>query len=64
MLSYIMNTFFINLDNATSRREKFKDTEYIRWRATPKEEVSPFVDDKMISMYSFKVFYPRRLPLM
>ena len=54
MLSYIMNTFFINLDNATSRREKFKDTEYIRWRATPKEEVSPFVDDKMISMYSFK----------
>ena len=49
-----MNTFYINLDNATSRREKFKDTEYKRWRATPKEEVSPFVDDKMISMYSFK----------
>ena len=49
-----MKTFYINLDNAISRRNKYAETGYKRWRATTKEEVSPFIDDKMISMYSFK----------
>ena len=48
-----MKTFYINLDTAPSRREKFAETNFERWRATTKSEVPPFVDKKMTSMYSF-----------
>ena len=48
-----MITYYINLDSATSRRNKFAETGFKRWRGTPKEEVPPFVDEKMSSMYNF-----------
>ena len=48
-----MRTFYINLDSAASRREKFAETNYERWRATTKKEVPAFVDEKMMSMYNF-----------
>jgi len=50
---FIMKTFYINLDSASSRRNKFAETGFERWVATPKSEVPPFVDKKMTSMYSF-----------
>ncbi len=49
----IKHKFFINLDRDTSRAEKFKDTDYIRWRATSREEVSDELNKKMISMYNY-----------
>ena len=48
-----MITFFINLDDATSRRSKFKDTDYKRWKATPRKDVPLAIDNKMISRYNF-----------
>jgi len=48
-----MKKYFINLDDDTSRADKFKDTDYIRWRATTRDEVSPEVDKKMISYYNY-----------
>ena len=48
-----MKTFYINLDTACERREKFAETGFERWKATTKKEVSAFVDEKMISMYNF-----------
>jgi len=50
---FIMKTFYINLDSASSRRNKFAETGFKRWIATPKSEVPPFIDKKMTSMYSF-----------
>jgi len=47
-----MKKYFINLDDDTSRADKFKDTDYIRWRATTRDEVSPEVDKKMLSYYN------------
>ena len=49
----IKHKFFINLDRDTSRAEKFKYTDYIRWRATSREEVSDELNKKMISMYNY-----------
>tara|TARA_R110001592_G_scaffold52902_1_gene162293 strand:- start:284 stop:913 length:630 start_codon:yes stop_codon:yes gene_type:complete len=48
-----MNKFFINLDRDTSRADKFKDTDYIRWKATSREEVTDELDKKMISYYNY-----------
>ena len=48
-----MITFFINLDDALSRRCKFEETDYKRWTATPKKDVPLAIDNKMISRYNF-----------
>jgi len=48
-----MKKYFINLDEDTSRAEKFKQSDYIRWRATSREEVSDDLDKKMISYYNY-----------
>jgi hypothetical protein len=47
-----MKKYFINLDDDTSRAEKFKQTDYIRWRATSRDEISEEVDKKMLSYYN------------
>jgi len=47
-----MKKIYINLDTAEERREKFKDTNIRRWRATPREEVPTSVETKMLSMSS------------
>ena len=49
----LLDIIYINLDNACSRRQKFAKTSAKRWRATPREEVPPFIDKKMSSMYNF-----------
>ena len=49
----VQHKYFINLDKDTDRAEYFKQTDFIRWRATPKEEVSDEVDKKMISYYNY-----------
>lgn len=51
-----MEKFYINLDTAEQRRNKFIDTDYKRWRAIPREEVPSFIDERMISMHN----YPRK----
>ena len=48
-----MITFFINLDDASSRRSKFEETDYKRWTATKKDDVPLAIDNKMISRYNF-----------
>lgn len=48
-----MKVFYINLDTATERRNKFLHTDYIRWRATTKEEVPEYIKNRMLSMYNF-----------
>ena len=48
-----MITFFINLDDALSRRAKFEETDYKRWTATKKDDVPLAIDNKMISRYNF-----------
>ena len=48
-----MITYYINLDSAHERRNKFAETGFKRWPATSREEVPPFVDKKMSSMYNF-----------
>jgi len=48
-----MKKYFINLDEDTTRAEKFKQSDYIRWRATSREEVSDDLDKKMISYYNY-----------
>ena len=48
-----MITYYINLDTATVRRNKFQSTDYKRFRAIPREEVPEFIDKKMMSMYNF-----------
>ena len=48
-----MITFFINLDSAEQRRIKFQNKDYKRWKATTKDNVPLYVDEKMISMYNF-----------
>ena len=48
-----MKTFYINLDTATQRRNKFLHTDYIRWRATTKDEVPSYIENRMVSMYNF-----------
>ena len=45
--------FYINLDTATERRNKFKDKNFTRWRATGKDEVPENINNKIISMYNF-----------
>lgn len=50
-----MKKFFINLDRDTSRAEKFNDTDYIRWRATPREEVSEELNKQMLSYYNLSI---------
>jgi GR25 family glycosyltransferase involved in LPS biosynthesis len=47
-----MRTIVINLDTATDRWEKYKNKDVIRWRATPREEVSDKCDKKMLSMWN------------
>ena len=51
---FIMKTFYINLDSAIDRRSKFAETDYQRWRATDKDEVSDYIAKKMISRYNYK----------
>ena len=53
LLNIIMITYYINLDSATVRKNKFENTDYIRFRATPRDEVPELVDKKMHSMYNF-----------
>ena len=48
-----MKTFYINLDTAEERRNKFSETGYKRWRATPKDEVPQYIEKRMVSMYNF-----------
>lgn len=48
-----MRIFYINLDTARERRNKFSDKNFQRWKATTTEEVSEFIDKKMQSMYNF-----------
>jgi len=48
-----MKTFYINLDHAVSRRSKFADTDYQRFRGIPRDEVPQEIDTKMISMWNF-----------
>ena len=48
----VKKTFYINLDTAVERRSKFSKTNFIRWQATTREEVTPYIDTKMISMYN------------
>ena len=48
-----MKTFYINLDSAKQRKNKFLDKDFERWRATPRSEVPPEIDQNMISMWNF-----------
>ena len=48
-----MKVFYINLDTARQRRNKFLHTDYVRWRATSKAEVPTYIEKKMLSMYNF-----------
>ena len=48
-----MKTFYINLDNAEQRRNKFSETGYERWPAITKEQVPSYISSRMISMYNF-----------
>ncbi len=48
-----MKVFYINLDTATTRRNKFLHTDYERWRATTRQEVPSYIEGKMISRYNF-----------
>ncbi len=48
-----MKTFYINLDTAKQRRNKFLHTDFQRWRATTKDEVPDYINTRMISMYNF-----------
>jgi GR25 family glycosyltransferase involved in LPS biosynthesis len=47
-----MRTFVINLDSHPDRWEKFRNTEYIRHRATPRQEVPGFMDKKVVSRHN------------
>ena len=49
----VKKVFYINLDTATERRNKFLDKDYTRWRATTKEEVPEYIKNRMLSMYNF-----------
>ena len=46
-------TFYINLDTAKQRRNKFAETGFKRWKATTRQEVPEQIDKTMISMYNF-----------
>ena len=48
-----MIIYYINLDTATLRRNKFQTKDFCRFRAIPRDEVPELVDKKMISMYNF-----------
>ena len=50
-----MITFYINLDTAIKRKNKFEDKGYQRLRAFSRDEVPEILDKKMTSMYN----YPR-----
>ena len=47
-----MLTFIINLDDSKSRMEKYNLDYFHRWRATPRDEIHKFIDEKMISYYN------------
>ena len=49
----IESKFFINLDKDIHRHEKFNQTDFIRWSATSREEVSEELNKKMISYYNY-----------
>ena len=48
-----IKVFYINLDTATGRRNKFADNNFTRWKATGREEVPDYINNKIISMYNF-----------
>ena len=48
-----MQVFYINLECATVRRNKFLNKNFTRWKATSREEVPEIIDNLMISMYNF-----------
>lgn len=48
-----MKTFYINLDTATQRKNKYKDKNFTRWKATSKDEVPTYITSRMISRYNF-----------
>jgi hypothetical protein len=48
-----MQVFYINLECATERRNKFLNKNFTRWKATSREEVPEIIDNLMISMYNF-----------
>ncbi len=49
----VKKVFYINLDTATGRRNKFQDGSYERWKATGREEVPDYINSRMISRYNF-----------
>ncbi len=51
-----MITFIINLDTSQDRWEKYKETECIRWRATPRDEVDELTNKKMISHHNYPLY--------
>jgi len=48
-----MKTFYINLDTATQRRNKYTDKNFTRWKATSREEVPAYIETRMVSRYNF-----------
>ena len=48
-----IKVFYINLDTATGRRNKFADNNFTRWKATGREEVPDYICSKMVSRYNF-----------
>ena len=55
-----MKVFYINLDTAVERKNKFSDKNFtltgepaIRWKATTKEEVPSYIASRLVSMYNF-----------
>ena len=48
-----MKTFYINLDTATQRRNKYINKGFTRWKATTREEVPDYIASRMVSRYNF-----------
>lgn len=48
-----MKTYYINLDSAIERKTKYANTNFIRFRGIPRDEVSQEIADRMISMWNF-----------
>jgi len=49
----VKKTFYINLDTATQRRNKYTDKNFTRWKATSREEVPAYIETRMVSRYNF-----------
>ena len=49
----VKKTFYINLDTATQRGNKYTDKNFTRWKATSREEVPAYIETRMVSRYNF-----------